>query len=60
VPPPKSRNTSPLAERTKEIISTTTRILQGVIYPTYPSLRNTARAPEEKKTQNTNYRGRRD
>jgi hypothetical protein len=32
----------------RKIISTTTRTLQGVKYPAYPSLRNTAEAPGEK------------
>jgi hypothetical protein len=41
------KNYSPLAEGRKEVISTT-RILQGVIYPTYPFLRNTPGAPGEK------------
>jgi hypothetical protein len=31
--------------------------MQGIKYPAYPSLRNTAGAPGEKKPQNTNYRG---
>jgi hypothetical protein len=40
-----------LSEERKEVISTTTRTLQGVIYPAYPSLRNTAGAPREKSSK---------
>jgi hypothetical protein len=62
--PSKSGNSSPLIEGRKEGIGTTTRTLQGVTYPAYPSLRNTAGAPggrkKTPKLQNTNYRGRRD
>jgi hypothetical protein len=58
--PSNSKNSSPLTEGRKQVISTTTRTLQGITYPTLPSLRNTARTPGEKKTQNTNYRGSRD
>jgi hypothetical protein len=32
----------PLAEGRKEVICTTKRTLQGVAFPAYPSLRNTA------------------
>jgi hypothetical protein len=56
VPPSKSRNSSPLTEGRKEVISITTRVLQGVKYPAYPSLRNIAGAPGEK-TQNPIHRG---
>jgi hypothetical protein len=48
VPPSKSRDSSPLAEGRKEVIGTTTRPLQGVTYPAYHSLRNTAGTPGEK------------
>jgi hypothetical protein len=41
-PPPKSRG---------KRRGTTTRILKGVTYPAYPSLRNTAGAPREKKNK---------
>jgi hypothetical protein len=47
-PPSKSGNSSPLTEEKKEVINTTTRTLQGVTYPAYPSLRNTAEAQGEK------------
>jgi hypothetical protein len=53
--PSKSGNASPLIEGRKEIISTTTRTLQGVTSPANPSLRKTAGAPREK-IQNPNYR----
>jgi hypothetical protein len=46
--PLKSGNSSPLDEGRKEVIGTPTRILQGVTYPTYPSLRNTTELQEEK------------
>jgi hypothetical protein len=54
--PIKEQVHQPLTEERKEVISTTRRTLQRVTYPAYPSLRNTAGAPEEKKTQNPNYR----
>jgi hypothetical protein len=50
MPPSKSRNSSPLTGDRKEVISVITRTLQGVTYPAYPSLRNTAEASEEKNT----------
>jgi hypothetical protein len=56
LPPSKSRNSSPLTEGRKEVISTTTRALQVVTYPAHPFLRNAARESGEK-TQNTNYSG---
>jgi hypothetical protein len=59
-PPSKSRNSSPLFKGRKEVISTTTRTLQGITYPAYPSLRKTAGAPGGERPQNTNYRGTRD
>jgi hypothetical protein len=46
--PSKTGNSSPLTEERKKVISTTTRTLQGVTYPAYPSLGNTAGAPGEK------------
>jgi hypothetical protein len=49
VPPQKSRNSSSLAEGRQEVTSTTTRILQGVTFSTYSSMRNTAGAEREKK-----------
>jgi hypothetical protein len=49
LPPSKNRNSSLLIEGKKEAIGTT-RILQGVTYPAYPSLRNTTGAPGGKKT----------
>jgi hypothetical protein len=49
VPPSKSRNSSSLAEWRKATIYTTTRTRKGVTYTAYPSLRNTAGAPGEKK-----------
>jgi hypothetical protein len=51
MPPSKRENSSPLTEGKKEVIGTTTRNLQEVTYQEYPSLRNVARAPGEKKTQ---------
>jgi hypothetical protein len=48
-PSSKSGNSSLLTEGRKEVIHNITRILQGTTYPAYPSLRNTARAPGEKK-----------
>jgi hypothetical protein len=57
VPPSKSRNSSPLAEERKEVISTTTRALQGVMYSAYPSLRNTAEEPGEKKPTKPQLQG---
>jgi hypothetical protein len=57
--PSKSRNSRFLNEGRKEVICMTTRILQGIMFPVYPSLRKTAGAPEEN-TQNLNYRGTRD
>jgi hypothetical protein len=57
VPPSKSRNSRSLTEGRKEVIGTTTRTLEGVIYPRYPSLRNTAGAQGEKKLKNPNYKG---
>jgi hypothetical protein len=59
--PSKSRNCSLLAEERKQVISTKTRTLQGLTYPAYPSLRNTAEVPGEKKPHKTLiYRGIRD
>jgi hypothetical protein len=49
VPPSKSRNSSPLAEGRKEVISNTTKTLQGVTFSAYPFLRKTAGALGEKK-----------
>jgi hypothetical protein len=48
MPPSKSRNSRTLAEERKEIFCTTTRTLQGVTFPAYPSLRKTAVTPGEK------------
>jgi hypothetical protein len=56
VHPSQSRNSNSLTEEKKEVTGTTTRTLQGVTYPSYPSLRNIAEAPGEKKPQNPNYR----
>jgi hypothetical protein len=58
--PHQEQELQPLTEGRKEAMSTTTRSLQGVTYPAYPSLRNTAGAPGEKKTQNINYKDVRD
>jgi hypothetical protein len=55
----KSRKSSLLTEGRKEVIYTTTRILQEVTFPACPTLRTNAGAPQEK-TQNPNYRGTRD
>jgi hypothetical protein len=60
MPPSTTGTSSPLIEGRKEVIGTTTRTLQRITYPAYPSLRNTAGAPGEKKSQNPNYRGTRD
>jgi hypothetical protein len=49
LPPPKSGNSSPLAEGRKEEICTTTRTLKGVTFPADSSLRKTAGTPEKKK-----------
>jgi hypothetical protein len=46
----------PLDKGRKEVTGTTTRILQGVTYPTYPSLKNTARATREKNKQLEEHR----
>jgi hypothetical protein len=46
VPPSKSRSSSLLTKGRKEVIST--RTLQGITFPAYPSLRNTSGAPGEK------------
>jgi hypothetical protein len=53
--PSKSGDSSPFIEVRKEVICTTTT-QQGVTFPAFPSLRNTAEAPGEK----PNYRGQRD
>jgi hypothetical protein len=39
MPPSKSRNSSLLTEERKEVMSTTTRTMQGVTSPAYPSLK---------------------
>jgi hypothetical protein len=57
--PSKSKNSSLLTEERKEATGTT-RTLQGVTYPAYPSLKDTIGAPGGKKPENTNYRGTRD
>jgi hypothetical protein len=59
VPPSKSRNSSPLTKGRKEVICTTTRILQGITFSSIPSIKKIAGAPGEK-TQNLNYRDTRD
>jgi hypothetical protein len=43
MPSSKSENSSLLAEGRKEVIYITTRTLQEVTFPEYPSLRNTLR-----------------
>jgi hypothetical protein len=45
--------TSPLTERRKEAIGTTTITLQGVTYPAYPSLKNTVGSSGGKKKLKT-------
>jgi hypothetical protein len=51
--PSKSQNSSPLTEwRKKKVICITTRTLQGVRFPAYPSLRKTPGAPGEKNLKN--------
>jgi hypothetical protein len=56
--PIKAQELQPIAEGRKEVICTT-RILQGISFPAYPSLRNTAGTPKEK-TQNPNYKDTKD
>jgi hypothetical protein len=57
VPSSKSRNPRPLTEGRKEAISPTAKTLQGVTYPAYPSLRNTAGDPRGKKNPQSTYYG---
>jgi hypothetical protein len=49
VSPSKSRSYNLLTEGRMEATSTTIRTLQGVTYPSHPSLRNSAGAPGKKK-----------
>jgi hypothetical protein len=54
--PSKRRNSRPFPEERKEAIGTT-RTLQDVTYPAYPSSRNTAGAPEGKKNSKQQLQG---